>query len=72
MVMPSMQNEPLTAEQLAELKIIGLNSTHPESWIWNEDKLSYVAPIDAPNDGYPYLWDEEAKAWVAFPGYPRE
>ena len=67
-----MQNEPLTAEQLAELKSIGLNATHPESWIWNEEKLSYVAPIDPPTDGYPYLWDEETKAWVAFPGYPRE
>ena len=35
-----------------------------ESWILNEEKCIWEAPIEMPNDGKPYYWDEELLEWV--------
>lgn len=34
-----------------------------ESWVLN-DKFSWVAPIDYPQDEKRYYWDEEAGNWI--------
>jgi hypothetical protein len=34
-----------------------------ESWVLN-DKFSWVAPIDYPQDEKHYYWDEEAGNWI--------
>ncbi len=34
------------------------------SWIWNEELYSYKAPVDAPNDGENYIWDESSLSWI--------
>ena len=64
--------QDLTPEELIEIRQIQINAGHPGSWVWNEEKLSYVAPIDPPSDGYPYLWDEDTLSWLPFPDYPRD
>jgi hypothetical protein len=48
------------------------NAEHPSAWIWNEEAVSWVAPVDPPNDGFPYIWDETTNGWIPFPGYPRD
>ena len=35
-----------------------------ESWVLNEEKCIWEAPIEIPNDGKPYYWDEELLEWV--------
>lgn len=34
------------------------------SWILNEDSLVWEAPIQFPDDGKRYQWDEEVGSWV--------
>ena len=34
-----------------------------DSWILNEDTCQYEAPIDFPDDGVMYYWNEEAGDW---------
>ena len=60
-----------TAEEIAQATQNALNATHPASWVWNDEAASYVAPVAAPTDGYPYLWDEATSNWKPFPDYPR-
>jgi hypothetical protein len=47
-------------------------ATHPASWVWDEDVVSWVSPKAYPDDGFPYIWSEEELNWVPFPGYPRD
>lgn len=35
-----------------------------ESWVFDEDTCRWEAPIERPNDGNEYVWDEEAIQWV--------
>ena len=35
-----------------------------DSWVLDEKTCHWVAPIDYPNDGLIYDWDEEAKDWT--------
>lgn len=35
-----------------------------DSWILNDETCLWVAPIDMPNDGKEYFWDEPTIAWV--------
>lgn len=35
-----------------------------ESWILNEEKCIWEAPIEMPSDGKPYYWDEELLEWI--------
>ena len=62
--------EEQTEEQIQEFRNIQYACTHPESWIWNEELISWVAPKAAPQDGKPYIWDEEIQDWILFPDYP--
>lgn len=41
-----------------------------KSWILNNSKTEWVAPIPYPNDGNSYDWDESAVSWVATPEEP--
>jgi len=71
--MLDLENRPApTAEEIAQARENAFNATHPASWTWNEEAVSYVAPVASPTDGYPYLWDEASTTWVPFPDYPRE
>ena len=45
-----------------------LNATHPASWVWNEEAVSFVAPSEPPDSNQPYMWDEGREAWVAYSG----
>ena len=38
-----------------------------DSWILNEETLSYEAPVLYPEDGKDYDWDEEDQTWVEIP-----
>jgi hypothetical protein len=66
----------LTEEEIAAARAIqrkaAFNGTITKGWVWNEDKISYVPPIDPPDNKYPYLWSEETESWYPFPGYPRD
>ena len=75
--MIDLENMPApTAEEIAQARENAFNAERPASWTWDEAATSYVAPFSPPNDGYPYLWDEntngQPSTWVPFPGYPRE
>ena len=37
---------------------------HP-SWVLNQDAFLWTAPIEMPNDGIHYDWDEQSLSWVA-------
>ena len=60
-----------TAEEIAQARENAVNAERPASWTWNEELVSYVAPVAVPNDGYPYLWDDATTSWIPFPDYPR-
>ena len=62
------ENITPTAEQIAKIKENAYNALHPDAWIWDEEKVSWVAPINPPSDGKPYLWDNTTHNWVSF--YP--
>ena len=62
---------PPTAEQIAQAREAAYNSTHPVSWVWSEEAVSWIAPVAQPTDGLPYLWDESLNNWIPFPDYPR-
>lgn len=62
---------PPTPEQIAQAREDAYNATHPSSWVWNEEAVSWIAPIAQPTDGLPYLWDESVSNWIPFPDYPR-
>jgi len=34
-----------------------------ESWVLNENTLEWEAPIEMPNDGNKYDWNEETTSW---------
>jgi len=34
-----------------------------DSWIFNETSFMWEAPIDIPNDGNRYYWDETTQEW---------
>jgi hypothetical protein len=34
-----------------------------ESWLLDEETCLWVAPLDYPNDGFTYLWNEEELDW---------
>ena len=63
---------PPTAEEIAEMRENAYNADHPATWLWNEEAVSWVAPVDPPNDGFPYIWDETTNGWIPFPSYPRD
>lgn len=35
------------------------------SWVLDEARCLWTAPVAMPQDGKPYVWDEAAQAWVA-------
>ena len=34
------------------------------SWIFDEINLQFIPPIQRPNDGKPYRWDEPTVSWI--------
>jgi len=62
---------PPTPEQIAEARENAVNADHPASWVWNEELISYISPVAPPDDGFPYLWNEDTTSWIPFPNYPR-
>jgi hypothetical protein len=72
-IMIDLENMPApTEEEIAQARLNALNADRPESWTWDEELVSYVAPVSVPDDGYPYLWDEATTSWTPFPDFPRE
>lgn len=37
-----------------------------DSWVLNEDSGTYEAPVQMPDDGKMYEWDEATTSWVEF------
>jgi hypothetical protein len=37
------------------------------SWILNEDTCRWEAPVAHPDDGKPYIWDEDLVNWAEIP-----
>lgn len=35
-----------------------------DSWLLNEETCLWYAPVDMPNDGKLYIWDEATNSWV--------
>ena len=35
-----------------------------DSWLLDEDKAQWKAPVDYPTDGEMYLWDEATTSWI--------
>lgn len=35
-----------------------------ESWVIDEESFSWKAPVEYPNDGNAYIWNEETVSWV--------
>lgn len=35
-----------------------------ESWVLDEQTCNWIAPINYPNDGKIYSWDEDSVSWV--------
>jgi hypothetical protein len=62
---------PPTPEQIAEARENAVNASHPASWVWNEELVSWAAPVAPPADGFPYIWNEDTTSWIPFPDYPR-
>lgn len=38
-----------------------------DSWVLNQTTYRWEAPFAAPDDGYPYHWDEDSVNWVQDP-----
>lgn len=36
------------------------------SWVWNYEVHAYEAPEAMPDDGEPYVWNEDALTWEMF------
>lgn len=39
-----------------------------DSWLWDQEKLTWNAPIEYPNDGRFYTWNEETQNWQLVEG----
>lgn len=37
------------------------------SWVLNEDTCLWQAPVPRPDDGKPYVWNEETTSWDEIP-----
>ena len=42
------------------------------SWVLNEENCQWKAPVDRPNDGQAYYWDEATVSWVLVEQSPIE
>lgn len=51
-------------ERLQKIENAKLNPKPYESWVFNNDVCNWVAPIEYPNDGGEYIWDEETTSWI--------
>lgn len=58
----AMTAEEKTAKQ-NEAKALWAESGYP-SWIFNEETCCFNAPVEYPQDGKPYRWDEPTVSWV--------
>lgn len=59
---------PMTDEEKATRQNIvkqnWANTLNFSSWIFSEELCQFIPPIDMPNDGKYYLWNEEITNWV--------
>lgn len=39
------------------------------SWVKNADETGWEAPTPVPDDGQPYVWDEDSLSWVVVTGW---
>ena len=45
-------------------------SANFKSWIFSEEKCKYIPPIDMPNDGQEYFWQDVTGSWRIRPSKP--
>ena len=38
-----------------------------KSWILNEDTCTWISPVECPDDGKDYEWNEETESWDEIP-----
>lgn len=59
---------PMTDEEKATRQNIvkqnWANTLNFSSWIFSEELCQFISPIDMPNDGKYYLWNEEITNWI--------
>lgn len=36
------------------------------SWVFDQEKKEFVPPVDYPNDGNAYRWDEQTLTWILY------
>lgn len=39
------------------------NDFYPKGYVYDANSNSYVAPVERPNDGNAYTWDEDTASW---------
>ena len=58
------QNEILQKQLIAHQ---WWNENGYSSWTFDEDTCSYIPPINQPDDGKRYKWDEQSNSWILIP-----
>lgn len=57
-----MTNEEKTSKQ-NQVKATWAEMNGYASWVFNEDQCCFLPPIDPPQDGQRYMWDESTLSW---------
>tara|TARA_R100001443_G_scaffold9436_2_gene19051 strand:+ start:289 stop:804 length:516 start_codon:yes stop_codon:yes gene_type:complete len=50
-----------------KVKVDYANGLYPKSWVFNEAKCTYIAPVAIPSEDKIYGWKESTKEWVEYP-----
>jgi len=60
-----------TPEELVAIREASYRAVHPASFVFDEDTLSWVAPVSPPDNENPYMWDEATTSWVVYNPDPK-
>jgi hypothetical protein len=59
----TMTNEEI---EIKKAEAVAAWDNHFPSWLFNNDKCAFEAPIPYPQDGKHYYWDEPTVSWKVF------
>jgi len=58
---------PLTKEQIAaKIDFAKMTFLFSDTWTLNTETGEWIPPVPYPNDGKPYLWNNEKQKWEEF------
>lgn len=57
------ENNDTRIEKIFEITIPKPQQPY-NSWLWDQEKLIWEAPIPYPTDGKPYIWNEYEQEWT--------